>query len=139
MKTFNFLLVSLLSVLLSAPVMATTPTKDTTTTTKTKRPTIKIVFNGTWKRWIKSVLPSQPPVEAWADEEAKEVTLQFLENLGEVEVTLTLTSGKIAYKETVDTATSPSLLIKLDSEETVYTLSVSNEYNCISGEIVFEE
>lgn len=139
MKTFNFLLVALLSVLFSAPVMATTPTKDTTTTTKTTRPTIKIVFNGTWKRWIKSVLPSQPPVEAWADEEAKEVTLQFLENLGEVEVTLTLTSGKIAYKETVDTATSPSLLIKLDSEETVYTLSVGNEYNCISGKIVFEE
>lgn len=139
MKTFNFLLVALLSVLFSAPVMATTPTKDTTTTTKTKRPTIKIVFNGTWKRWIKSVLPSQPPVEAWADEEAKEVTLQFLENLGEVEVTLAPASGEVIYQETINTAITPSVHIKLDSEESVYTLSVSNKYNSISGEIVFEE
>lgn len=136
MKTFNFLLVSLLSVLLSAPVMATTPTKDTTTTTKTKRPTIKIVFNGTWKRWIKSVLPSQPPVEAWADEEAKEVTLQFLENLGEVEITLAPASGEVIYQTTVNTANTSSVLIKLNSEKSAYTLSVTNEYNSISGEII---
>lgn len=130
MKAISFVLVSVLFFLFMEPPIATATTKNESTTNLKKRPKKKIVFNGTWKRWIKSLVPSQQPIEGWVDEDRKELTLDFLENVGNVEVSITTSSGETLYQQLVNTAETSSLVILL-KEEDEYILSVRNNFNII--------
>lgn len=75
-----------------------------------------------------------PSVDAWLEDSGKDISLQFYRNLGEVDITIINSSGKIIYKETVNATAMSSQFIYLDTlSKGEYVLSITNSKNEIIG------
>lgn len=61
----------------------------------------------------KSVIPKQP-IQAWVEDNNKDLLLEFSANLGTVEVIVTNSAGEVIYKQSVEA--QPSVVISLEEE-----------------------
>lgn len=84
-------------------------------------------------RSVSSIIPIIGNVE----ETTGELTLEFAEDLGDVIVTVTDTSGKTVYQETVSTGNTPNWTVILDESVQNGTVSVTDGVNLVYGEICF--
>lgn len=91
----------------------------------------RIHLKGKWSDRFRSITPKQP-IQAWIEDNNKDLLLEFSANLGTVEVTVTNSAGEVVYKQSVEA--QPSVVISLEEEmREGDVLSVTNGINIISG------
>lgn len=96
----------------------------------------KIEMIGDWDS-RKKTIPQELPIKASIEDSSKELSLQFSENLGPVNVTVTHASGEVVYNQIVETGSLSSFVIHLNFiEEGECTLSITDGVNEVRGEIV---
>lgn len=96
----------------------------------------KIEWRGRWVIKGKSIT-SSIPVIGNVEETTGELTLAFTEDLGDVVVTVTDTSGKTVYQETVATGNTSNWTVNLDERVQNGTVSITDGINLVYGEINF--
>lgn len=93
----------------------------------------RIALEGKWYTTPKSIIPKQP-IQAWVEDNNKDLLLEFSANLGTVEVIVTNSAGEVVYKQSVEA--QPSVVISLEEEvKEGYMLSIVDGENLIYGEI----
>ena len=88
-----------------------------------------IDLHGKWEHKKKSI-PIGLPMDASIEEANRELIVNFHEDLGDVCVIVTSSTGEVIYNEKVQTSTMPYLVIPLkvrDQEKGV--LHIMNDYN----------
>lgn len=96
----------------------------------------KIEMIGDWDG-RKKTIPQELPIKASIEDSSKELSLQFSENLGPVNVTVMHASGEVVYNQIVETGSLSSFVIHLNFiEEGECTLSITDGVNEVRGEIV---
>lgn len=104
-----------------------------TSTTSLLAQRISIRGHGKWKGKQRSI-NLNVPIIADIDETSKVLSLEFLEYLGEVRVSVTDTNGNIVYEEMIDTQDVSSSVISLDGcTSGSYGLSISDSENYAEG------
>lgn len=96
----------------------------------------KVPLHEKWMTPKKSIDPDIP-IEASVEETTGELTLSFTEDLGDVIVTVTDTSGRTVYQETVSTGNTPTWTVFLDESVQNGTVSITDGINLVYGEISF--
>lgn len=92
----------------------------------------RINLEGKWDV-TKSVILKQP-IQAWVEDNNKDLLLEFSTNLGTVKVTVTNSAGEVVYKQSVEA--QPLVIISLEEEVTDgYVLSVTDGENLVYGEM----
>lgn len=87
-----------------------------------------------WNAAIKSITP-QRQVEAWIEDNNRDLSLLFYQNMGLINITVTDSSGKIIYNEETEVTEGKFLDILLeDLTDGIYILSITNNNNLLYGE-----
>ena len=96
---------------------------------------IKLYYpHSKWEHKKKSI-PIGLPMDASIEEANRELIVNFHEDLGDVCVIVTSSTGEVIYNEKVQTSTMPYLVIPLkvrDQEKGV--LHIMNDYNHVFGD-----
>lgn len=93
----------------------------------------RIYLKGKWDTAPKSIIPEQP-IQAWIEDNNKDLLLEFFANLGTVEVIVTNLAGEVVYKQSVEA--QPSVVISLDEEvKKGSTVIIKEGENLIYGQI----
>lgn len=87
---------------------------------------------GDWKVIKKSVVPDIPIIGS-LEETSRELQLEFVGDLGDVEVTVTDALGQIVCQETVSTATTSVWSYTLDPSAMGGTVTVTDGENVVYG------
>lgn len=83
----------------------------------------------------KSVIPKQP-IQAWVEDNNKDLLLEFSTNFGTVEVIVTNSEGEVVYEQSI--AAQPSVVISLEEEvQEGYVLSIMDNESLLYGVIQF--
>lgn len=92
-----------------------------------------IIWHGKWNI-TNSIerLSLHIPIIGDVDETSGNLTLEFVENLGNVTVTITDGNGNTVYQESVETGATPNLTISL-GELTDGTVTVTDGENLVYG------
>lgn len=98
-----------------------------------------IELAGTWKRMEKAG-SLKIPIQVRQEDNDKDITIQFLENLGPVDICITTLEGCVIYGTTVDAVKMSTFLITLDNnrEEVKYQIEISNKLNTVKGLFVID-
>lgn len=91
----------------------------------------KLPMRGRWKIIGKSLV-ANVPIIGDVDETSGNLTLEFVENLGNVTVTVTDENGNTVYQESVETGATPNLTISL-GELTDGTVTVTDGESLVYG------
>ncbi len=94
----------------------------------------KVPLHGKWITKGKTVILDLP-IEGSLEERTGELTLAFMEDLGDVIVTVTDASGRTVYQETVSTGNTPTWTVFLDESVQNGTVSITDGMNLVYGEI----
>ena len=73
----------------------------------------RIHLKGKWSDRFRTII-SEQPIQAWVEDNNKDLLLEFSTNLGTVEVTITNSVGEVVYKQSVEAR--PSVVISLEEE-----------------------
>lgn len=93
----------------------------------------RIDFKGNWSDRFRSITPKQL-IQAWIEDNNKDLLLEFSANLGTVEVIVTNSAGEVVYKQSVEA--QPSVVISLEEEmEAGYTVTITDGRNLVTGDI----
>lgn len=92
----------------------------------------KIPLHGKWENKKKSI-PINLPMEASVEEGSKELVVNFHEDLGDVRIIVTGSTGEVIYNEKVQTSTMPSLAIPFN-EQGQGMLQITDGFNNVYGE-----
>lgn len=117
MKYFRFLGIAIIAILMIIPVFA-------------KR---DIHLKGDWRK-IKRSLVTELPIHAWVEDSYEHIFLFFEDDLGDVHVTVSDSSGKILYDQVIHTNESSSATIPIKDMEGECMLSVTDGKNHVFGE-----
>lgn len=93
-----------------------------------------IVFNGHWNADIKSLNP-QLPIQAWLEDNNKDLLLKFSRNIGMIYVTVTNSMGEKVYGQSVDIKSTSSVVISVEKFEQGDLLSITDGNNMVYGYI----
>lgn len=93
-----------------------------------------IELAGSWKRIEKSY-STEIPIRIYLEDDNKEISIQFLENIGCVDVCITTSNGYIIYNMTIDSSEVPAQIIKLEevSKCSNYKVLIFNDLNVVSA------
>ena len=93
-----------------------------------------VVLKGSWNRVEKSITPNFP-IQVWLEDNNKDITIQFFENLGPVNITVVTSDGNIMYDTVLGTTEMSTYSIELDDTliNNEYRIIVSNVKNTVSG------
>lgn len=93
-----------------------------------------VVLKGSWNRVEKSVNP-EIPIQIWLEDSNKDITVQFFENLGPVNITIVTSDGNIMYDTVLGTTEMSTFSITLDDAfiDTEYRIIVSNVKSVVNG------
>lgn len=93
-----------------------------------------VVLKGSWNRVEKSINP-EIPIQIWLEDSNKDITVQFFENLGPVNITIVTSDGNIMYDTVLGTTEMSTFSIELDDTliNNEYRIIVSNVKNTVSG------
>lgn len=93
----------------------------------------RINLEGNWSDRFRSISPKQP-IEAWIEDNNKDLLLEFSANLGTVEVIVTNSAGEVVYKQSVEA--QPLFIISLDNEvKEGDILSITDGMSIVYGKI----
>lgn len=73
----------------------------------------RIYLKGKWSDRFRTII-SEQSIQAWVEDNNKDLLLEFSANLGTVEVTITNSVGEVVYKQSVEA--QPSVVISLEEE-----------------------
>ena len=73
----------------------------------------RIDLKGKWSDRFRTSI-SEQSIQAWVEDNNKDLLLEFSANLGTVEVTITNSVGEVVYKQSVEA--QPSVVISLEEE-----------------------
>lgn len=95
---------------------------------------INIVLKGSWNRVEKSINPNIP-VQIYVEDGNKDITVQFFENLGSVNITIVTSDGNVVYNTILIATEMSTYSITLDDAfmDTEYCIIVANTQNAVSG------
>lgn len=86
-----------------------------------------------WDTTIKSLNP-QKQVEAWIEDNNRDLSLLFYQNMGITNITVTDSSGKIIYNEETEVSEVKYINIILDDlTNGIYILTITNGENLLYG------
>lgn len=91
-----------------------------------------IKLKRTWSSTERSLNPN-PSVEAWIEDNGKELSLCFYRDLGQVNVMVTSLSGEVVYSECVESAEILSVILPDRVSEGEYILSIMNSRYEVCG------
>lgn len=93
-----------------------------------------VVLKGSWNRVEKSISPNIP-VQIWLEDNNKDITVQFLENLGPVNISIVSSEGNVTSNITIDAIKSSTHIITLDNElnSLDYQIFIFNRENLVQG------
>ena len=93
-----------------------------------------VVLKGGWNRVEKSINP-EIPIQIWLEDSNKDITVQFFENLGPVNITIVTSDGNIMYDTVLGTTEMSTFSITLDDAfiDTEYRIIVSNVKSVVNG------
>lgn len=92
-----------------------------------------VLLHGHWQKSRKSI-SMDIPIKANVDVASKVISLEFLEYVGEVFLSVVDANGNVVYEEVVDTQYVSSHIISLDgSTSGSYQLSISESDNYAKG------
>lgn len=93
-----------------------------------------VVLKGSWNRVEKSINP-EIPIQIWLEDSNKDITVQFFENLGPVNITIVTSDGNIMYDTVLGTTEMSTFSITLDDAfiDTEYRIIVSNVKSVVNG------
>lgn len=92
----------------------------------------RINLEGKWDV-TKSVILKQP-IQAWVEDNNKDLLLEFSTNLGTVKVTVTNSAGEVVYKQSVEA--QPLVIISLEEEmKEGFIVSITDGSNLIYGKL----
>lgn len=94
-----------------------------------------IAFKGHWNADIKSLNP-QLPVQAWVEDNNKDLLLEFSHNIGVICVTITNSMGEKFYSQSVDTKSISSVVISVEEIRRGDILSITGGNNVVYGYIL---
>lgn len=92
----------------------------------------KVELKGDWDLRIKSIIPKLP-IQAWLEDNNKDLLLEFSTNLGTVQVTVTNSEGEVVYEQSV--VTQPEVVISLDKEVEEGCVIITDRENMVYGSI----
>ena len=92
-----------------------------------------IDLHGQWKR--KKSIEIKLPMDASVEEGSKELVVNFHEDLGDVRVVVTSSTGEVIYNEKVQTRDITFLIVPLDYQG-MGMVQITDGYNNIYGEFV---
>lgn len=93
----------------------------------------RIHLKGKWSDRFRTII-SEQPIQAWVEDNNKDLLLEFSANLGTVEVTVINSVGEVVHKQSVKV--KPTVVISLEEEvKEGYMLSIVGGENLIYGEI----
>lgn len=75
----------------------------------------EIILRGEWEDRPRSIIP-QLPIQAWIEENNKDLLLEFSVNLGFVEVIVTNSEGLVVYDQMIEAKTSAVISLKEEVE-----------------------
>lgn len=90
-------------------------------------------FGGRWDKVQRSLI-NDLPIKAWVEDDNEHLTLFFKDNLGDVCVTVSDSSGTILYDQVIYTDESSSVTIPIKDMEGECILSVTDGKNHVFGE-----
>lgn len=96
----------------------------------------KVPLHGEWITKGKTVILDLP-IEGSLEETTGELTLAFTEDLGDVIVTVTDTSGRTVYQETVSTGNTSNWTVTLDESVQNGSVSITDGINWIHGNLTY--
>ncbi len=117
MKYFRILGMMIITMLITIPVFA--------------KQSIKL--DGKWSKSERS-LKTDLLIHAWVEDSNEHISLFFEDDLGDVYVTVSDSSGKILYEQVVHTSGSSSVTIPVMDMEGECNLSVTDGKNHVFGE-----
>lgn len=93
-----------------------------------------IELAGSWKRIEKSY-STEIPIRIYLEDDNKEISIHFLENIGCVDICITTSNGCIIYNMRIDSSDVPTQFVKLNevSKCSSYKVIISNELNVVSA------
>lgn len=90
----------------------------------------KLAIKGKWsEEGIRSVVPAPPA----ASIDGKVLTINFVDPLSDLTVTVTDSTGKVIYEECISAFTPESFPIALNAESGNYTLTFTHDYGQLAG------
>ncbi|WP_455623108.1 DUF3244 domain-containing protein, partial [Parabacteroides sp.] len=92
----------------------------------------KISLHGKWEDKKKSI-PIDLPMDASVEEGRKELVVNFHEDLGDVRVIVTSSTGEVIYNEKVQTRDIIFLIVPLDYQS-MGMVQITDGYNNVYGE-----
>lgn len=101
-----------------------------TTSVYSKR---NINLSGKWHK-IRKSLENELPIQAWIEDNNEHVSLFFEDNLGNVYVTVSDSSGTILYDQVIHTDEFSSIIIPVKDMEGECMLSITDGKNHVFGE-----
>lgn len=79
------------------------------------------------------------PVEAWVEDNNKDISLYFYKNISSINVFITTFTGEFIYSECIETKDGYTHLINLDDiSEGVYVLSIYGDSGNLYGEFAID-
>lgn len=75
----------------------------------------KVPLSGQWGKSFRSNLP-QYPIQAWIEDNNKDLLLEFSSNLGSIEVIVTNFTGNVIHKQSIDTKATSFTTISLNKD-----------------------
>lgn len=95
-----------------------------------------VLLRGTWGKGLKSIVPNLP-IQAWVEDNGKDLLLEFSAKLGTVQVTVSNQKGEIVYRQSVEADAMSSVMVPLDKPmEEGYLLSITDGKNVVYGNII---
>lgn len=93
-----------------------------------------IVLKGSWNRVEKSIALNIP-IQIWLEDNNRDITVQFLEKLGPVDISIITSDNNIVYSTTIDASKSSTHIIALDNKlgSLNYQVFISNKNNRVQG------
>lgn len=95
-----------------------------------------IEWGGRWNDRIKSIFPGLP-IQAWVEDNNKDLLVEFSADLGTVEVTVMNRAGEVVYSQYVKAEAMSSTIISLEEEVTDGVLAITDGENLVHGNFNF--
>lgn len=100
----------------------------------------RIVLKGSWNRIEKSITPNIP-IQVWLEDNNRDITVEFLKNLGPVDISIITSEGNIVCNTVIDGGEFSTHIITLDTEldNLDYEIIVSNKDNMVQGLLTIDK
>lgn len=95
-----------------------------------------ILMKGIWPTNQRSIVPNLP-IQAWVEDNGKDLLLEFSAKLGTVQVTVSNQKGEIVSRQSVEADAMSSVMVPLDKPmEEGCVISITDGVNVVYGNLL---